>query len=95
MGQNIVIIVENGQKLTPEEASRQLKEQGLEFSPDAGSIISTAFDVNGSILASSLKAAGHAGAEVTHNIFMVPLSYSLYLKDEKDKNGDAGITIDS
>lgn len=91
MGQNIVIIVENGQKLTPEEASKQLKEQNLEFSPDAGSIIASTYDAHGMILADALKSAGHTAGKVTQNLFLIPLNYALYLQDAKEKNGDAGL----
>ncbi len=91
MTQNIVIILGKDQKLTEAEATKQLQAQGLQFSPDAGSIISTAFDAHGAVVAKAIEGAGHAGASIKHNVFMVPLSYALYLKDAKEKYGDIGL----
>ncbi len=39
MTKDIVIIVKDGTKLIEAEATAQLQAQGLQFSPDAGSII--------------------------------------------------------
>lgn len=38
-----------------------------------------------------MEAAGHTGAVIKHNVFMISISYALYLKDEKDKHGDIGL----
>ncbi len=90
MTKEIVIVVED-MKLTETEVTKQLQAQGLQFSPDAGTIITAVFDANGSVLAKAMEAAGHRGAVIKHNVFMIPMTYALYLKDEKDKHGDIGL----